>query len=177
MINLINVVLGGALLAAGRKLFWLFIGALGFMIGVQLASSYWQGPEWQTIIVGLIAGSVFALLAIFLQTIAILVAGFLAGTYALPVLLTMLGIHPQAGATTWIMYIIGGLIGVALVNFLFDWALITLSSFAGASLIVNAFANQAGTAIFAILFFAGIIIQGSILRRERSLNRDQSDQG
>lgn len=176
MINLINVILGGALLIAGRKLFWLFIGALGFMFGVQLATSYWQGAEWQTTVVGLIAGIVFALLAIFLQTIAILVAGFLAGTYTLPVLLTMIGIHLQAGAITWIMYIIGGLIGVALVNFLFDWAIITLSSFAGASLIVNAFANQAGTALFAILFFAGIIIQGSMLRHEGSLNNNRSNQ-
>ena len=38
MINLINVVLGGALLLAGRKLFWLFVGAVGFVTGLQLSA-------------------------------------------------------------------------------------------------------------------------------------------
>ena len=45
MINLINVVLGGVLLLAGRKLFWLFVGAVGFVTGLQLTSSFWQDPK------------------------------------------------------------------------------------------------------------------------------------
>src|SRR5688500_20354558 len=83
MINLINVILGGALLLAGRKLFWLFVGAVGFVTGLQLASSFWQGPETLALVFGLIVGVIFALLAIFLQTITIGIAGFLAGGYIL----------------------------------------------------------------------------------------------
>ena len=164
MINLINVILGGALLLAGRKLFWLFVGAVGFVTGLQLASSFWQGPETLALVFGLIVGVIFALLAIFLQTITIGIAGFLAGGYILNAMAIMFGL--EAG---WIIYIIGGLIGLALVIFLFDWAIITLSSLAGASMLVQAFLAEggAGGIIFTILFLIGVIVQGSVFRSEQ----------
>ena len=170
MLNVINLVLGGALLLAGRKLFWLFVGAAGFVTGIQLATRFSQGPDWLAIVIGLIIGVVFALLAIFLQAVLIWIAGFLAGGYVLTVLATMLGID-ISGAITWIVYIIGGVIGVILVSLLFDWALITLSSLVGASLVIQSFVPQGATGgiIFFILFIAGVLIQGSILRSERAL--------
>jgi len=169
MLNVINLVLGGALLIAGRKLFWLFVGAAGFITGMQLATRFSQGAGLFAIIVGLVVGVIFALLAIFLQAIAIGIAGFLAGGYVLTVLANMIGLD-VTGATTWIIFIIGGVIGVFLVSFLFDWSLITLSSLAGASLIVQSFVSQraSGGVLFLILFLAGVLIQGSILRRERA---------
>lgn len=170
MLNLINLVLGGALLIAGRKLFWLFVGAAGFVTGIQLATRFWQGPDLLAILVGLVVGVIFALLAIFLQALVIGIAGFLIGGYVLTVLAAMLGID-VAGVTTWIVYLIGGIIGLILVSFLFDWALITLSSLAGASLIIQAFAPQ-GTGsgiLFFILFILGVLIQGAILRHDRAV--------
>jgi len=168
MLNIINLILGGALLVAGRKLFWLFVGAAGFITGVQLATRFSQGSGLPTIIVGLIVGVIFALLAVFLQGLAIGAAGFLAGGYVLTVLAGIIGFNQ--GASFWIAYIIGGILGVILVSFLFDWAIITLSSLAGASLIVQALFSQraAGGLLFLILFIAGVLIQGSILRRERA---------
>jgi len=164
MINLINVVLGGALLLAGRKLFWLFVGAVGFVTGLQLATSFWQGPEGLALVFGLIIGVIFALLAIFMQTITIGIAGFLAGGFILNAMAVMFGL--DAG---WIIYIIGGLIGLALVIFLFDWAIITLSSLAGASLVVQSFLPEggAGGIIFTVLFLIGVVVQGSVLRSEK----------
>jgi hypothetical protein len=166
MLTLINAILGGALLVAGRKLFWLFVGAAGFVTGFQLTTRFFQGPEGVAIIVGLVVGALFAILAIFLQTIAIGIAGFLAGGYILQTLTAMLGFDTLA--LTWIIYIIGGIIGVLLVSFLFDWAIITLSSLAGASLVVEAFHLQhMGNGLtFLILFIAGVIIQGMALRSE-----------
>ena len=168
MLNLINVILGGALLVAGRKLFWLFVGALGFITGMQLATSFWHGPEGLVIIAALVVGLIFAGLAVFLQAFAIGIAGFLAGGYTLSMLAGMFGL--QTIALNWIIYIVGGIIGVLLVSFLFDWAVITLSSLAGASLVVQAFFSEraAGGLIFFILFIAGVIIQGSTLRSEKS---------
>ena len=165
MLAPLNAILGGALLVAGRKLFWLFIGVLGFITGIQLTTNFINGPEWLTIIIGLIVGLIFAMLAVFLQTVAIWVAGFLSGGYVLSALAGMFGIEGY----TWVIYIIGGIIGIALVSFLFDWAVITLSSFAGASLIVEAmFSNQeSAQLIFIALFIIGIIIQGSLLRRDK----------
>ena len=56
MLAPLNAILGGALLVAGRKLFWLFIGVLGFITGIQLTTNFINGPEWLTIIIGLILG-------------------------------------------------------------------------------------------------------------------------
>jgi len=86
MLIVINLILGVALLVAGRKLFWLFVGAAGFVTGIQLATWFWQGPELLAIVIGLVVGVIFALLAIFLQGVAIGIAGFLAGGYILTVL-------------------------------------------------------------------------------------------
>ena len=168
MLNVINLILGAALLVAGRKLFWLFVGAAGFVTGIQLATRFWQGPDWLAIVVGLVLGVIFALLAIFLQALVIGIAGFLIGGYILTVLATMLGID-LTGALTWIVYIAGGILGLIFVSVLFDWALITLSSLAGASLVIQAFSPQAavGGILFFILFILGVIIQGSVLRYER----------
>lgn len=167
MLSIISIVLGGALLIAGRTLFWLFVGAAGFVAGLQLATQFWQGPEILAIIIGLVVGAIFALLAIFVQSVAIGVAGFLAGGYILTVLAGMIG--PNQGAFSWIVYLIGGIIGVLLVVFLFDWALITLSSLAGASLITQALQLPSGIGgvIFLALLILGVIIQGSIMQRER----------
>jgi hypothetical protein len=166
MLTLINAILGGALLVVGRKLFWLFVAAAGFVTGFQLTTRSFQGSEGLSIIVGLVVGAIFAILAIFLQTIAIGIAGFLAGGYVLQTLLAMLGF--EKAASTWIIFIIGGIIGVLLVSFLFDWAIITLSSLVGATLVAEAFQLQrvANGLIFLILFLAGVILQGTILRRE-----------
>src|SRR5215216_4883207 len=105
MLNLINLILGGALLITGRKLFWLFVGAIGFIIGMQLTALFWHGPEGLAIIIGLVIGLIFAGLAIFLQTIAIGIAGFLAGGYTLFILANMFGF--QGARVSWIIYIIG----------------------------------------------------------------------
>jgi hypothetical protein len=162
MIAFINAILGGALLVAGRKLFWLFVAAAGFVTGFQLATGYFQASEGLSIIVGLVVGAIFAILAIFLQTIAIGIAGFLAGGYILQTLTASFGLT----TAPWLIYVIGGLIGVLLVSFLFDWAIITLSSLAGASLVVEALQLQRTGWIFILLFLAGVIVQGMAYRSE-----------
>jgi hypothetical protein len=169
MLNVINLILGSALLLAGRKLFWLFVGAAGFVTGMQLATRFWQGPDLLAILVGLVIGVIFALLAIFLQALVIGIAGFLIGGYILTVLATMLAVD-VTGAMIWIVYVIGGVTGLILVSFIFDWAIITLSSLAGAALIIQSFFPQGATGgiLFLILFILGVSIQGSILRSERA---------
>lgn len=168
MLNIFNPLLGAALLVAGRKLFWLFVGAAGFVTGLQLASRFTQGSDAVALVIGLVIGIVFALLAIFLQKVAVAIAGFLAGGYILTAAAGMLG--ADTGAVFWIVYLLGGIIGLFLVSFLFDWALITLSSLAGSSLIVQALfpQNAAAGVVYFILFIIGMLIQGSVLRRERA---------
>jgi hypothetical protein len=156
--------IGIALLVAGRRLFWLFVGALGFIAGMQLASLVPQISDTTVLLTGLIVGVIFALLAVFLQRLAVSIAGFLAGGFILTTLMTRLGME---GLSNWVIYIIGGVIGVLLVTLLFDWALIVFSSFAGAALILQSFSSQnvAGGIIFFLLVLIGILTQGFLLRR------------
>jgi hypothetical protein len=167
MLNLINAVLGAALIVAGRKLFWLFVGAVGFIAGIEFTTRIWHGPEGTAILIGVIVGLIFAGLAIFLQAIAIGIAGFLAGGYLLFILASLLGM--DKGPLLGLTYIVGGIIGVVLVSFLFDWAVITLSSLIGSSLIVRAFSLQraADGIIFFVLVIVGVAIQGSAIRNEK----------
>ena len=170
MFNGINAILGVALLAAGRKVFWLFVGAAGFVTGIELTMRLFRGAEGMAIIIGLVIGLIFALLAIFLQTIAIGIAGFLSGGYILLALTTMLGLDRLP---ILLIYLVGGIIGVILISFLFDWAIITLSSLAGASLVIGAFRSGRGVAglIFFALFLGGVIFQGLMFRNEQQQKR------
>jgi len=164
--GLVSVLLGAGLLFSGRRLVWLFVGALGFIFGMQLASLLPQLSETTVLVVGLIFGVVFALLAVFLQKLAIGIAGFLAGGFILTTLFARLGVE---SLSNWVVYLIGGLIGIVLVLLLFDWTLIIFSSMAGAALLLQSFSTQtpAGVLIFFLLSLVGIIIQGGLMLRER----------
>ena len=168
MLNVVNLLLGGALLVAGRKLFWLFVGVLGFMIGMQFVARFWTGPQIVALIIGVVVGIIFALLAIFLETVAFAVAGFLAGGFILTTIANTLGLNLGGGLLYWAVYLIGAIIGVALIMLLLDWALIVLSSLAGAGLVVQSLSSQAaiGGVLFIVLFIVGLLIQGAVLQRE-----------
>ena len=167
MLNFLNALFGGALLIAGRKLFWLFVGVIGFIIGVQVATRFFHGSELITIIAGLGLGVVFAVLAIFLETLAIGIAGFLGGGYILLSLAGLFGL--DRGIVAWIIFIVGGIIGAALIASLFDWALIIISSLAGSSMVVQAFqfGRPMAALVFIVLLFIGIVVQASTLSAER----------
>jgi hypothetical protein len=164
--GLISVLLGAALLFAGRRLIWLFVGTLGFIFGMQLASLLPQLSETTILIVGLIFGVVFALLAVFLQRLAIGIAGFLAGGFILTTFFARLGVE---SLSNWVVYLIGGAIGIVLVLLLFDWALIIIASLDGAVLLLQSFSSNtpAGVLIFFLLAITGIIIQGGLMLRGR----------
>jgi hypothetical protein len=165
---IINVLVGIAALILGRKLFWLFVGAIGFVAGINVASQFLSGlPEWQILVLALIAGLIGALLAVFFQRIAIVVAGFAGGGYLILHILNMSGW--QATPISWLPFFIGGFAGAVLLYFLFDWTLIFLSSVIGASLITQAVPLSppvAGLLLFA-LFIAGFVTQAKIMKRDR----------
>src|SRR5512142_2345265 len=92
VVSILDLVLGAILLVAGRRLFWLLVGAIGFVIGVMLATRFFHGSELTMVLAGLVLGLIFALLAIFLESIAIGIAGFLGGGYVLLSMAGMLGL-------------------------------------------------------------------------------------
>lgn len=169
--SLVNILVGAALLFFGRRAFWLFIAGAGFVAGLSLANRFLQGPEAIGVIIGIGIGLLAALLAVFLQRFAISLAGFLVGGYIALQVLPMLSL--DGGGATWLAFIIGGVIGVILVGMFLDWALISLSTLAGASLISDALNLNSGLGmvVFVILVVAGVVFQGRELRGDRSKRR------
>ena len=166
--NLIGLIIGIALLAFGRKLYWLLLGTIGFVVGYLFAAEFFSGAaDWLLILIGLVAGLIGAALAVFLQSVAIVVAGFLGGGFVTIQLLTLLGFGD--GTFSWIPFIIGGILGLILVSVLFDWALIVLSSLIGAFMVTQVIDPNLDTSsfIFFLLLILGIVVQALFMRREK----------
>jgi uncharacterized membrane protein YeaQ/YmgE (transglycosylase-associated protein family) len=162
------IVLGLALLLAGRRLFWLFVAALGFMLATEfVAPLIAPNDPTTTLIVGLIAGVAGAVFAMLLQKLAIGLAGAFAGAYYLHLLAEIGSVRDPA--TLWISVIAGAVLGAMLLLFLFKWALVFFSSVAGAHLIVQGFDLSPGLtgAAFLALLIAGLLVQGRQLAPRR----------
>lgn len=160
-----EILIGIVLLVFGRKLFWLFVAAIGFIVGTEIATSLFQHQPGLIIISALVLGLVGAILAIFLQKVAVGIGGFLAGGYFVTTALSAWAV--QAPERAWISFLVGGVIGAALMIYIFDWALIFFSSISGAHLIIHSFQmNQAmASALFVALVVVGIVVQTRILAR------------
>ena len=79
-VTIIGALIGAVVLLFGRKLFWLCVAAIGFAAGVELAPHLVHEPSaLLSLTIALLLGIIGALLAVFLQKIAIGVLGFLAG--------------------------------------------------------------------------------------------------
>lgn len=167
-VPIIGVIVGAAILLFGRKLFWLFVAAIGFAVGVELAAYFMRDPPvWLTLIAALGLGILGALLAILLQKFAIAVAGFVAGGRLASALLAAFFV--DYSHYRGITFVIGGIVGALLLLALFDWALILLSSVEGAHLIGSGIVlPQTGAVIlFVALVVLGVVVQGSMLRGSR----------
>jgi len=163
----LSILIGAVLLLFGRRLFWLLVAAIGFWIGFHIVPYLMhQPPPWLEIVLAILFGIVGAVLAFFLQKIAIGAAGFLVGGYiATAILNAFVNYQPQFSA---LAFIIGGIIGAILMLILFDWALILFSSIAGAELIVSHLRLPAtGTVILIVcLVVLGVVVQSAMhLRR------------
>lgn len=134
--NYPNLIIGAILALLGRKLFWLFVGGLGFLAGFTYTEAFLgPQPDYIVVLVGVVAGVAGALLAIFLQGLAVGLAGFLAGGFLALEVLRVTAFDP--GQFTWLVCFGGGVLGTVLLVFVFDWALIVLSTVIGGSLVVE----------------------------------------
>ena len=162
-VQLITIVLGLVLIIAGRRLFWLFVAALGFLTATDLVTPLIDPEQREVLLgVGLIAGLAGAVLAIFIQKFAVGLAGALAGGYYLHLFF-------QAAALQhlwWVGILAGAILGALLMHFLFRWALVIFSSIAGAHLIATTFplSTELATAIFLVLAIIGLLIQARQMR-------------
>lgn len=163
--NIVSAVFGLILLLAGRRLFWLFVAAAGFAAGTFLARDQLHlDSQWMVFAIALLAGLIGALLSIFLQKVAIAVAGFGAGGYLCATVLMRLNLEKYAS----IGFIVGGIVGAILLLSLFEWALVILSSLVGAAFLADGIGtNENALIIFGVAFLVGIIVQALQMPRTR----------
>jgi hypothetical protein len=171
----LNILAGLAVLFFGRRLFWLFVGCVGFIVGFDLANQMLIGQQtWVILVIALGLGVLGAIASVFLQRVFIVVAGFFAGGYCL-FTLAPAAIHLQSEVVPWIAFAVGGLLGAVLSIVLLDPALIILSSLAGATAVSqNApLEPRARTVLFIVLLVLGIAFQIGQYARETKSQKAQ----
>lgn len=166
--QLLTIAFGLVLLLAGRRIFWLVLGVVGFLFGFDLADRL-LGLESHGLglVIGLFAGLVGVFVAIFLQKFAVGVAGFLIGGY-----LTLSLLQAQPGSlsgTDLLAFVVGGVVCAFIALWLFEIALILLSALAGSALVIQALGLEpaATTLGFLALVVVGIAVQAGIGPRKR----------
>jgi hypothetical protein len=166
-IPILSALIGTVVLFFGRKLFWLCVAAIGFAAGVTLASHIVNEPTALVqLTFAILLGFIGALLALFVQKLAIGLAGFIAGgRFAVGLVATFVA---QYASHFWLIFIIGGLIGTVLLLMFFDWALIFVSSLIGAHLITGAVSlpPTGGILLFSALVLFGVLVQAASMRKK-----------
>lgn len=168
-VAIVGALIGIVILFFGRKLFWLCVAAIGFAAGVEIAPHLVHEPSpLLALTVALVLGLIGALLALFLQKIAIAVLGFLAGGKLAGAIAAAFFVQYAQHST--VVFVIGGIVGAILLLVLFDWALIVVSSLIGAHLIQGAIVLPASgsTIVFIGLVVLGILVQAASLRRTQA---------
>ncbi len=169
--TVIPLLLGVLLLFLGRKIFWLFAGGVVFVVVMDLAPRFVHHQESTIFYVAAGAGVLAAALGYFLQKVALRVAGFVAGGF---LVFTLMEQHaPQIAVQWWIPALAGGIIGAMIVSFLFDWALILLSSVIGAYLVTVTLNIEGSPSLVSlvVLSLIGILVQART-RRGKSQKQD-----
>ena len=164
-----DLIFGFLLVFAGRNLFWLCVGIVGFLIGVQCATSLGYSNAGMAMLLAFALGCLGALLAIgFEWFMVIFGVGFLGGGY---LLMKIFPSASQQDAYSWLIFVVGGIVGLCLMVIIFDWTLIIISSLLGATLIVNAFH---GKSISHEILFIGSMVTGIVV--QYFTLRDTADQ-
>jgi hypothetical protein len=128
------LLVGIVLLLFGRRLFWLFVGVIGFMAGWYFVLGR-HGPTAGGLLVAVLAGLVGLVLALVVQKVAVALAGFFVGAYLVANLLGWT--LPPLRPTEQLVLLLAGVVAAFLALALFDLALILFSAIAGAGLILD----------------------------------------
>jgi len=163
---IVSVLIGIVILFFGRKLFWLCVAAVGFAVGMEIAPLLVNEPSsLLALLIAIVFGVLGALLALFLQRVAIAVLGFLAGGKIATAIAAAFFVHYAQYST--VIFVVGGILGAILLLALFDWALIVVSSFIGAYLIESAIVlpTTGSTLVFIGLAVIGMFVQTASFRK------------
>jgi hypothetical protein len=164
--HIFQLIFALGLLLLGRKLYWAFVGAVGFIAVTELVMANFSAqPDWLVLVIGLAAGILGAILAIFVRMAGISLAGLLGGAYVF-LMISRLGSITNP-ALKWILIGIGAIAGLLLVLMLFDWALILISSLTGAFMLARfvPIPTPLNWLLIGVLLAVGILVQTKILSK------------
>ncbi len=162
ILNALIMSFGVVAILNGQRLYWVFVGIGGAVLGLILAD--WlipNQPEWVQILAVLIFGVLSVLLARMNKPIAVRAAAFVLGGFILNFLLTDAGLTTSSITSEVIIVVIGGIIGVGLEIYYGASAMIVISSFCGAALVTVPL--EASVAFQAALF-SGLAAVGMLLQ-------------
>ena len=156
---IVLVVLGLILAFAGNRLIWLLIAIAGFVLGYNLVMWFFPDPSGIIpLIVGIVVGAIGAFFAKKFAKILIMAAAFiLIGNAVLALLGNFFAI--SGTITQLLVFVVGGLIGLALVRFAFKWAIITICALGGGAMVMQglpALLNQPSGGTLALI--AGVVV-------------------
>lgn len=162
IMSLFNILIGLMLMLFGRKLFWLFVAFSGFMVGFEFSAMMIPySSQWIQVTVALGVGIIGALVAILLQRMAFVLAGFFAGFFIVLMAAQSFGLNDISA----ILFVFGGAVG-AVVGYIFiDWAIIVLSAMIGAGVIVNVLIGVLRLSpVISMAFFISLAVIGAVVQ-------------
>lgn len=135
-LDYVAIAVGAVLVLFGRKLYWLAVGGLGFLLGLILVDRYLAGQSfWVHLGLAVVAGIAGAVLTLIAQHGAIILAGCVIGAS-----LSYAAALPWAddfASTIWWIPVLGGVLGICFAHFVFEGAVVVVSSAVGGALIVE----------------------------------------
>ena len=170
--DIIPLIFGGTILLFGRVLYWLFVGVVAYFLGLELANNFVSGEQGLIMLIAIISGIVGIALAIVAREMALGLSGFLVGGF-LFFQITVVSAF-DAGDFGWLIFVVGGVLGVMMVGFLSDWAVSILSSLLGAFLVLNELEVEESLQIWVYLGLVavGMIVQGIFLWARKPENKE-----
>jgi hypothetical protein len=161
---ILSIALGTIVLFFGLRLFWLYVGIMGFAIGFVIGEALTTGSSWWLqVVIACVFGVGLSILAILLQKPAAAIAGFIALGMTAVVLVSVFA--TPAEWVLWVILAVAGLLGAVLAWALFTPAVIILTSLSGAAGILNAVNSRwemndiLFLVFWAVLATLGIIVQ------------------
>lgn len=158
--QLILIVLGFVSLVGGSQLSWMFVGTVGFLLGIALANFLQlNNNEWQILTIASAAGMVGVFLSYYLRRILVLLAGFLAGGFISVTLPQVLGW--KSYLEDWQAFIVVSAACALIILLWYNLALILVSAVLGATLIVQnlTIPTVGNEAMFVVLIIFGLTAQ------------------
>lgn len=159
---------GVVLLVAGRKLIWLLGGVVGFFLGFSLVQTGLPdvGLEWR-LGLAVLAGLLAIGLVVFIDKVGVGLVGLGVGGLATHWLISNLGYAVEG--LVWIAVVAGAAVGWFLSRGVFKLGMATLSSLAGATLVLEA---VGGGVSYQPLILLGLTTAGTLIQMFAGGNKD-----